>query len=149
MFIALGLLFLSMLAGFALRRWLDAARLSRMVTPVVMLLLFSLGVAVGGNNTLMADLPRLGNAALILALSGLAGSLLAVRLLCRNLRPAKAGALSNTADAVTNTCATVDVSTQNPIFPTGPLPHKGDSRLDKSDPTFHKSEPTFHKDERA
>ena len=75
MFIAMGLMLLGILLGRLLRgqRWLGA--LSRCITPAIMLLLFSLGVAVGGNEELMRNLPLLGGKALLLSLAGVAGSL--------------------------------------------------------------------------
>ena len=41
-----------------------------------MLMLFALGVAVGGNETLMANLPVLGGKALVLTVACVAGSLI-------------------------------------------------------------------------
>lgn len=75
MFIALGLTFLGMAVGYLLRRSPWPGRLTRGITPVIMLLLLGLGMAVGGNAALMEALPRLGGAALTLTLAGLAGSL--------------------------------------------------------------------------
>lgn len=83
MFIAIGLMLVGMGLGFLLRgrTWLGA--LTRCVPPTIMLLLFSLGVAVGGNEALMRDLPELGGTALVLTLAGVVGSLACVALIRR------------------------------------------------------------------
>lgn len=83
MFIAIGILFLGLSLGFALRGQRLLTRLSRCVTPAIMLLLFSLGVAVGGNQALMRSLPVLGGKALLLTLAGVAGSLVCVAFIRR------------------------------------------------------------------
>ena len=74
MFVAIGLMFLGILLGFLLRGRRLAAALSRCVAPAIVLLLFALGISVGGNNTLMGALPELGSAALLLTLFGVGGS---------------------------------------------------------------------------
>ena len=43
-----------------------------------MLMLFALGVAVGGNKALMADLPVLGGKALVLTVACVAGSIICI-----------------------------------------------------------------------
>ena len=67
MFTAIGLMLTGIALGFALRsfQW-----------PTIMLMLFALGVAVGGNETLMANLPVLGGKALVLTVACVAGSLI-------------------------------------------------------------------------
>ena len=74
MFVAIGLMFLGILLGFLLRGRRLAAALSRCVAPAIVLLLFALGISVGGNSTLMGALPELGSAALLLTLFGVGGS---------------------------------------------------------------------------
>ena len=86
MFIALGLTFLGMAVGYLLRRSPWPGRLTRGITPVIMLLLLGLGMAVGGNAALMEALPRLGGAALTLTLAGLAGPLACTLLVRRVFR---------------------------------------------------------------
>lgn len=78
MFIAIGLIFLGIALGFLLRGRALAALLGRCVSPAIVLLLFALGISVGGNSTLMAALPELGSAALLLTLFAVGGSLLCV-----------------------------------------------------------------------
>lgn len=86
MFIAIGLMLLGVLLGRLLRgqRWIGA--LSRCISPAIVLLLFFLGVAVGGNEQLMRNLPLLGGKALLLSLAGVAGSLLCVAVIRRWFR---------------------------------------------------------------
>ena len=74
MFVAIGLMFLGILLGFLLRGRRLAAALSRCVAPAIVLLLFALGISVGGNSTLMGASPELGSAALLLTLFGVGGS---------------------------------------------------------------------------
>lgn len=83
MFIAIGVMLLGLLLGFLLRGQRLLTALTRCVTPAIMLLLFSLGVAVGGNEALMRSLPMLGGKALILTLAGVAGSLACVAVIRR------------------------------------------------------------------
>ena len=86
MFIAMGLMFLGIAMGFLLRGKPLAAMLTRCVTPAIVLLLFALGISVGGNSTLMSALPELGGAAIVLTLAGVAGSLVCVLCIRRFFR---------------------------------------------------------------
>ena len=92
MFIALGLTFLGMALGFLLRGKPVVNTLTRCVMPAIMLLLFCLGISVGGNDVLMQSLPRLGGAALALTGASIAGSLAAVACIRRFFRQAPAPA---------------------------------------------------------
>ena len=74
----MGLMFLGIAVGLLLRGRPLAAKLARCVTPAIMLLLFALGISVGGNTTLMANLPKLGGAAVVLTVSAIAGSIACV-----------------------------------------------------------------------
>ena len=86
MFIAMGLMLLGMILGWLLRGRAWLGLLTRCVSPAIMLLLFSLGVAVGGNRELMNNLPLLGGKALLLTLAGVAGSLACVAVIRRWFR---------------------------------------------------------------
>ena len=86
MFVAIGLMFLGILLGFLLRGRRLAAALSRCVTPAIVLLLFALGISVGGNSTLMGALPELGSAAMLLTLCGVGGSFVCVLCIRRFFR---------------------------------------------------------------
>lgn len=108
MFIAIGLMFLGMLAGFLLRGRPLAAALSRCVTPAIVLLLFALGISVGGNRTLMSALPELGSAAMLLTLFGVGGSLVCVMCIRRFFRqPPEPEALKafGTGSAAEDSCS--------------------------------------------
>ena len=81
MYTALGIMLCAMLVGRLARSHLRAEALRRGIFLAIMLLLFLLGVAVGGNERLVRDLPRLGGAALTLALGALGGTLVCAALL--------------------------------------------------------------------
>ena len=81
MFTAIGLMLTGIALGFALRSFQWPELLGRAISPTIMLMLFALGVAVGGNETLMTNLPVLGGKALILTVACVAGSLIGARLL--------------------------------------------------------------------
>ena len=81
MYTALSIMLCGMLAGRLLRGRLSAEALRRGIFLAIMLLLFLLGVAVGGNEKLVRDLPALGGAALTLALGALGGTLVCAALL--------------------------------------------------------------------
>lgn len=76
MFTAIGLMLTGIALGFALRSFQWPELLGRAISPTIMLMLFALGVAVGGNETLMANLPVLGGKALVLTVACVAGSLI-------------------------------------------------------------------------
>ena len=78
MFTAIGLMLTGIALGFALRSFQWPELLGRAISPTIMLMLFALGVAVGGNETLMTNLPVLGGKALILTVACVAGSLICI-----------------------------------------------------------------------
>ncbi|WP_165076148.1 MULTISPECIES: LysO family transporter [unclassified Desulfovibrio] len=90
MYTALGIMLCGMLAGRLLRGRLREEALRRWIFLAIMLLLFLLGVAVGGNERLVRDLPHLGGAALTLALGALGGTLAFAALLRPLFRDAPA-----------------------------------------------------------
>ena len=99
MFIAMGLMFIGIAVGLLLRGRPLAARLTRCVTPAIMLLLFALGISVGSNTTLMANLPKLGGAAVVLTVSAIAGSIACVFCIRRFFRqPPEPDALTTPPD---------------------------------------------------
>lgn len=83
MYIALGIMLCGMLVGRLLRGRLRPEALRRWIFLAILLLLFFLGIAVGGNAQLVRDLPHLGGAALVLALGGIGGTLVCAVLLRR------------------------------------------------------------------
>ena len=90
MYTALGIMLCGMLAGRLLRGRLREEALRRWIFLAIMLLLFLLGVAVGGNERLVRELPHLGGAALTLALGALGGTLVCAALLRPFFRKAPA-----------------------------------------------------------
>ena len=86
MFIALGLTFLGMAVGYLLRRSPWPGRLTRGITPVIMLLLLGLGMAVGGNAARKEAQPRGGGGAHTQTQAGQAGSLGCTLLVSRVFR---------------------------------------------------------------
>ena len=64
-------------AGYALRHRRWTKYLDRAILGTVALLLFLMGVSVGGNRSLLAGLSSLGVDALVLAAAGTLGSVLA------------------------------------------------------------------------
>ena len=65
-----------MAVGYALRHFRWTKYLDRAILGTVALLLFLMGVSVGGNRTLLAELSSLGSDALVLAIAGTLGSVL-------------------------------------------------------------------------
>ena len=77
MYIALALTFCGILAGRLCRAYLPAKLLANMTFAAVLCLLLLLGVQVGANEFLFANLDGLGWKALILTVLAMAGSVLA------------------------------------------------------------------------
>lgn len=90
MLLPISLIFAGILLGILLRRTAIPGIAGRIFTPVVVLLLFAMGCAIGRNRTVMDNLPRLGLDAFILATASVAGSVIAVLLISRYLpRPGR------------------------------------------------------------
>ncbi len=66
--------------GRLLASHIDARILGRIIFATIVFLLFSLGLQIGANDILFANLPELGLQAVLLMLACVAGSILAVRL---------------------------------------------------------------------
>ena len=95
----MALMFIGIAVGLLLRGRPLAARITRCVTPAIMLLLFALGISVGGNTTLMANLPKLGGAAVVLTVGAIAGSIACVLCIRRFFRqPPEPDALTTPHD---------------------------------------------------
>lgn len=90
-FVPISLMLTGMALGLCLRKVAWLAQVPRAITPTILLMLFVLGVAVGGDSTLMRDLPLLGGRALALTLAGVGGSMVAVILVRRYFPGAEAG----------------------------------------------------------
>lgn len=76
MFIVIGCMLAGVLAGFLLRRR-RLGRIGSVITFLIWLLLFLLGVEVGGNERVMQGLPTLGMEALLIAVAATLGSCVA------------------------------------------------------------------------
>lgn len=76
MFTIIGIMFTGMLAGYLLRSkrltWIN-----KIITALIWLLLFLLGIDVGANDSIIRGLYTLGTEALLLVLAAVAGSVLA------------------------------------------------------------------------
>lgn len=76
MFIIIGLMLTGMLLGYLLRRK-NLRRIHNVITVLIWVLLFILGVEVGGNEQIIKGLHTIGIEAIILTLGGTLGSVIA------------------------------------------------------------------------
>jgi uncharacterized membrane protein YbjE (DUF340 family) len=88
MFTVIGLMCLGIGVGYLLRGR-NLHFLQRVITALIWVLLFLLGIEVGSNETIVRSLGTLGAEAVILALGGLLGSVLAACALWKYLSRAK------------------------------------------------------------
>lgn len=75
MFVVIGIMFLGIGLGLALRRY-RMGWLSRVITLFIWALLFLLGVSVGGNSAIIEALPTIGMDALLITTGAVLGSVL-------------------------------------------------------------------------
>lgn len=80
MFIVIAFIFMGMLLGYTIRKK-STEWLSRLLTLLVWVLLFLMGIEVGGNDRIMQALPTLGVEALVVSVLAILGSCVAVWLL--------------------------------------------------------------------
>ena len=80
MFIVIAFIFIGMLLGYTIRKK-STEWLSRLLTLLVWVLLFLMGIEVGGNDRIMQALPTLGVEALVVSVLAILGSCVAVWLL--------------------------------------------------------------------
>lgn len=80
MFTVIGLMLTGMVAGFLLRRH-RLKGIQRFITILIWLLLFLLGVEVGGNKDIIQGLHTIGLEAILLTIGGTLGSVTAAKLL--------------------------------------------------------------------
>ena len=66
--------------GYGLRNWSILQKTEKTISLTIFLLLFILGVSIGSNSLIVNNLGKFGWQAIILAVSGVLGSLLAARL---------------------------------------------------------------------
>ena len=82
MFTIIGLMLTGMLLGYLLRRR-DLKKIHQIITLLIWLLLFILGIEVGGNEQIIKGLHTIGLEAVILTLGGTLGSVIAAWALWR------------------------------------------------------------------
>lgn len=85
MFTIIAIMFLGILAGRLTRRW-RLRGVHGLVTPLIWVLLFLLGLEAGSNDQVVRSLPTLGLEALALALGATAGCLVLAGWLWRRIR---------------------------------------------------------------
>ena len=78
MFSIISTMFLGIGIGYGLRNWSILQKTEKTISLTIFLLLFILGVSIGSNS--LNNLGKFGWQAIILAVSGVLGSLLAARL---------------------------------------------------------------------
>lgn len=90
MFTIIALMLAGMLAGYLLRKR-DLKKIHSVITLLIWLLLFILGIEVGGNEQIVKGLHTLGMEAVILTIGGTLGSVIAAWALWRALYQKKEG----------------------------------------------------------
>ena len=90
MFIIIGLMLTGMLLGYLLRKR-DLKKIHQIITLLIWLLLFILGIDVGSNEQIIKGLHTIGLEAVILTLGGTLGSVIAAWALWRALYKRKGG----------------------------------------------------------
>lgn len=88
MFTIIGIMFTGMLLGYLLRAH-NLGWIHRLITLLIWVLLFLLGIEVGGNQRIITSLHTLGLEAVVLTLGGTLGSVLAAWALWRMLNGKK------------------------------------------------------------
>ena len=83
MFTVITIMFVGIVLGYLFRRKTILQKLNKPINYTIYLLLFILGVSVGGNKEIIDSLPTLGGQALLLAFAGTLGSLLAAWIVYR------------------------------------------------------------------
>lgn len=90
MFTIIGLMLTGMLLGYLLRKQ-NLKKIHSVITLLIWLLLFILGIEVGGNEQIINGLHTIGLEAIVLTLGGVLGSVVAAWLLWRALYKEKGG----------------------------------------------------------
>lgn len=81
MFSIISTMFLGIGIGYVLRNWTILQKTEKTISlTIFFLLLFILGVSIGSNSLIVNNLGKFGKQAIILAISGVLGSLIAARL---------------------------------------------------------------------
>lgn len=90
MFTIIGLMLTGILLGYLLRKR-DLKKINQIITLLIWLLLFILGIEVGSNEQIIKGLHTIGLEAVILTLGGTLGSVIAAWALWRALYKRKGG----------------------------------------------------------
>ena len=90
MFTIIGLVLTGMLLGYLVRKR-DLKKVHPMITLLIWLLLFILGIEVGSNEEIIRGLHTIGYEAVVLTLGGTLGSVIAAWALWRDLYKRKGG----------------------------------------------------------
>lgn len=77
MFIVFGIMVSGIVAGYFLRRIPNITFIGKLITGFIFLLLFTLGLSVGGNDVIVNNLSTIGVQALVITLAAVMGSVLA------------------------------------------------------------------------
>jgi uncharacterized membrane protein YbjE (DUF340 family) len=77
MFIVIGIMFAGIALGYLLRKVEILQKIGKPISYTILLLLFLLGISVGGNQDIVNNLAHLGGQAFLIAFAGTAGSVLA------------------------------------------------------------------------
>ena len=80
MFVVIGLMFAGMLIGYLFKRK-KVTWIGKVITVLIWLLLFLLGIDVGSNQVIMSGLHTIGLEALLIAVAAVMGSVVGARLL--------------------------------------------------------------------
>lgn len=80
MFIVIGLMFVGMLTGYLFKN-IKVAWIGKIITVLIWLLLFLLGIDVGSNQMIMSGLHTIGLDALVITIGAVLGSVVGARLL--------------------------------------------------------------------
>ncbi|MBE6301876.1 MAG: lysine exporter LysO family protein [Parabacteroides distasonis] len=77
MFIVISIMFLGIVLGYVIRKWLFLRNIGESISYTIFMLLFLLGVSVGANKEIVDNLMHLGGQAFLIALAGTFGSVFA------------------------------------------------------------------------
>lgn len=80
MFIVIGLMFVGMLTGYLFKN-IKVTWIGKIITVLIWLLLFLLGIDVGSNQMIMSGLHTIGLDALVITIGAVLGSVVGARLL--------------------------------------------------------------------
>lgn len=85
MFMILAIMFLGVALGYLIRRWGVVRYIGATTMITILLLLFVMGSEVGRNEHLLANLVDLGGQALLIAVAGVSGSIVAAKIVYQTL----------------------------------------------------------------